>query len=114
MKTQNKQSTWALCLSIAAIILCLLVITIWAFEVMPHSVITPESFIGACVALLGVIVTVAVGSQIVNVMEVKSAQRKYEDEWKDVDKLLHQNTNYHWVQGQYEPLRDEYFRRIGM
>ena len=71
MKNQNKKTIWALGVSIAAILLSLLVLVLWAFEVMPHSVITPESFIGACVALLGVIVTVAVGSQIVNVMEVK-------------------------------------------
>jgi len=205
MKNQNKKTIWALGVSIAAILLSLLVLVLWAFEVMPHSVITPESFIGACVALLGVIVTVAVGSQIVNVMEVKSAQRKCEEElkvalekiqrqqeqieedkhlnalmhncnlakfmkddkkygmacfyyicalyenlqiitalgneafilselqkclgqkdgvWnipekmqgelKNVDKLLHQNANYHWVQGQYEPLRNEYFKRIWM
>lgn len=68
---KNKQSTWALCLSISAIILCLLVFTLWAFEVIPHSVITAESFIGACVALLGVIVTVAVGWQIYNAIDIK-------------------------------------------
>ena len=202
---ENKKSTLALCLSIVAIILCLLLFALWIFGVYPRSVVTAESFIGACVALLGVIVTIAVGSQIVNVMEVKSAQRKYEDElkvalekiqrqqelmeeeqhrnshlhncniaksmqdnrkcgkacfyytcalyeylqmknhlgnegymyqglhdclkmqdgnWKiskemqtelkNVDKLLQQNANYHWVQGQYEPLRDEFFKRIGM
>lgn len=200
-----KISKLSIVLSSVAILLCLLVIALWIFDVCPRSVVTAESFIGACVALLGVIVTVAVGSQIVNVMEVKSAQRKYEEElkvalekiqrqqeqmdeeqhrnshlhncniaklmqdnreygkacfyytcalyeylqmknhlgnegymfkeltncismkdgnWKisekmqtelkNVDKLLHQNTNYHWVQGQYEPLRNEYFKRIGM
>ena len=67
----TKKSTWALCLSIAAILLCLLVFALWAFEVMPHSVITPETFIGTCVTLLGVIVTMAVGWQIYNAIEVK-------------------------------------------
>ena len=156
-------------------------------------------------ALLGVIVTMAVGSQIVNVMEVKSAQRKYEEElkvalekiqrqqeqieedkhlnammhncnqakfmqddkqygkacfyyvcalyenlqlktpigneayilsglqkcleqkegvWnippkmqedlKIADALMHQHSNYHWIQTQYEPLRDDYLKRIGV
>ena len=205
MTNPTKKSTWALCLSIAAILLCLIVFALWAFEVMPHSVITAETFIGACVALLGVIVTVAVGSQIVNVMEVKSAQRKYEEDlkvalekiqrqqeqieedkhlnammhncnqakfmqddkqygkacfyyvcalyenlqlktplgneayilselskclqqkdgvWnipqkmqedlKIADALMHQHANYHWIQAQYEPLRGEYFKRIGL
>ena len=74
MKDQsNKISIWALCLSIIAMLLCLLVFILWIFEAIPHSVISADSFIGACVALLGVIVTIAVGAQIVNVMEVKSA-----------------------------------------
>ena len=60
MKDQNRKSTWALCLSISAILLCLLVFALWAIEVIPRSVVSAESFIGACVALLGVIVTVAV------------------------------------------------------
>lgn len=205
MKDQNKKSTWALCLSIAAILLCLFVFVLWALEVIPHCVVKPESFIGACVALLGVIVTMAVGSQIVNVMEVKSAQRKYEeelkialekiqrqqeqveedkhlnammhncnmakstqddkqygracfyyvcalyenlqlktslgneayilsefnkcleqkdevwnipqkmhDELKNADALMHKHSNYHWIQMQYEPLRDECFKKIGL
>ena len=106
MTNQNKKSTWALCLSIAAILLCLLVLALWAFEVMPHSVITPDTFIGTCVTLLGVIVTVAVGSQIVNVMEVKSAQRKYEEELivalnktqqqqAQIEANRHENTHLH-------------------
>lgn len=203
MKDQNRKSIWALCLSIAAILLCLLAFALWAFEVMPHSVVTVDSFIGACVALLGVIVTIAVGSQIVNVMEVKSAQRKYEEElktaltklqnqqkqmederhynlhihhcsiallaetqgyfpnaiyyyfgallnglqmqesldnedfvfshmkqclskcdqaisipihWqknlKNNDMEIQNSPNYHWIKGEYEPLRDDYFKRI--
>ena len=103
---ENIKSTWALCLSIAAILLCLLVFVLWAFDVYPRSVVTAESFIGACMALLGVIVTVAVGSQIVNVMEVKSAQRKYEEELKaalekiqqqqaQIEESRHQNTHLH-------------------
>ncbi len=87
---ENKKSTWAICLSIAAILLCLLVFALWAFEVMPRSVVAAESFIGVCVALLAVIVTVAVGAQIVNVMEVKSAQKKYEEEQLKVEKLQKQ------------------------
>lgn len=72
MKDQlNKKSAWALCISIAALMLCNLVFALWIFEVIPHSVITADTFIGACVTLLGVIVTVAVGWQIYNAVEVK-------------------------------------------
>ena len=78
MTNQTKTTTWALCLSIIAILLCSSVFALWAFEVMPHSVITPDSFIGACVALLGVIVTVAVGWQIFNAIEIKGKVRTIE------------------------------------
>ncbi len=80
-KSENK-STWALGISVVAIILCILVFALWIFETIPHSVIQPESFIGAIIALLSVIVTIAVGAQITNVMEVKSAQKRYEEELK--------------------------------
>lgn len=87
----NNKSTWALFVSILAMVLSLLVLMLWIFEVIPHSVISSETFIGACVTLFGVIVTVAVGAQIVNVMEVKSAQRKYEAELKTAfEKIQHQ------------------------
>lgn len=71
MKDQNRKSTWALCLSMAAILLCLLVFALWAFDVYPRSIISAETFIGTCVALLGVIVTIAVGWQIYNAIEMK-------------------------------------------
>ena len=89
-KNRDKKSTWALLISIVALLLCLFVLALWVFEVIPHSVITPDSFIGACVSLLAVIVTLAVGSQIVNVIEVKSAQRKYEEELKSALEKIQQ------------------------
>ena len=54
-----------------ALLLCLLVIALWVFEIMPHSIVTPDSFIGACVSLLAVIVTIVIGWQIYNAIEVK-------------------------------------------
>ena len=100
-KNKDKKSTWALLISIVALLLCLLVLALWIFEVMPHSVITPDSFIGACVSLLAIIVTLAVGSQIVNVIEVKSAQRKYEEELK---------TALEKIQQQQEQIEEEQHR----
>ena len=90
-KNKDNKSNWAIGLSIVAIVLCLLVLALWIFEAIPHSVIVPESFIGACVALLGVIVTIAVGAQIVNVMEIKSSQKVYENELKTaLETIKHQ------------------------
>ena len=84
-KQSNRKSTWALCLSIAAIVLCLLVFALWTFETLPHSVILPESFIGACVTLLGVIVTVAVGWQIYNAIEMRQMIRQIEEKQASLD-----------------------------
>lgn len=110
----NKKVNWAIGLSLVTLLVSVGIVVLWICQAYRFSVVSLDSFVGVIVALLAVIVTVAVGSQIVNVMEVKSAQRKYEDELKNVDKLLQQNANYNWVQGQYEPLRDEFFKRIGM
>ena len=90
-KDNNKKSMLALLISIVALLLCLLVFALWMFETIPHSVILPETFIGVCVALLGVIVTIVVGSQIVNVMEIKSSQKIYENELKTaLETIKHQ------------------------
>ena len=86
-KNKDKKSTWALYISIVALLLCLLVLALWVFEVMPHSVITPDSFIGACVSLLTVIVTFAVGSQIFNIVEVRSIIQEHAQKQVEVDKL---------------------------
>jgi hypothetical protein len=89
-KNKDKKSTWALLVSIVALLLCLLLLMLWVFEVMPHSVITPDSFIGACVSLLAVIVTIAIGWQIFNIVEVKSIIKEYAQKQVEVDKLQNQ------------------------
>ena len=92
-KNRDKKSMWALYISIVALLLCLLVLALWVFEVMPHSVITPDSFIGACVSLLAVIVTLAVGSQIFNIVEVRSIIQEHAQKQVEVDKLQNQLQN---------------------
>ena len=89
-ETRNNKSTWALILSIVAISLCLLVLMLWIFEVIPHAVISSETFIGACVTLLSIIVTIAVGWQIFNIVEVKSTIRDFAQKQAEVDKLQNQ------------------------
>ena len=86
---KTQKSTWALCLSIVAILLCLLVFTLWAFDVYPRSIISAESFIGACVALLGVIVTMAVGWQIYNAIEMRQMIRQIEEKQALLDESQH-------------------------
>lgn len=82
---RNNTSTWALILSIIAILLCLLVLILWIFEVIPHSVISSETFIGASVTLLSIIVTIAVGWQIFNAIEMRQIMRQLEEKQKNID-----------------------------
>ena len=82
---RNNTSTWAIVLSIAAILLCILVFVLWIFEVIPHSVISSETFIGACVTLLSIIVTIAVGWQIFNAIDMRQMMRQLEEKQKDID-----------------------------
>ena len=87
----NKKVKWAIRLSVSAILLCLLLIGLWVFNAFPLAVVSIETFIGVCVALLSVIVTLAVGSQIINVMEIKSSQKIYENELKSaLETIKHQ------------------------
>ena len=83
--TRNNTSAWTLILSIVAILLCLLVFMLWIFEVIPHSVITSETFIGACVTLMSIIVAIVVGWQIFNAIEMRQMMRQLEEKQKDID-----------------------------
>ena len=85
-KKCNK-GTCALWISIAALLLCLIVFGLWIFEAIPHSVVTPDSFIGTCVSVLSIIVTIAIGWQIFNVVEVKNMMKELKEKQEDVDKL---------------------------
>ena len=85
IKKGNK-GTWALLLSIVALVLCIAVFLLWIFETIPHSVVTPDSFIGACITLLSIIVTIAIGWQIFNVVEVKNTMRELKGKQEEVEK----------------------------
>lgn len=74
----NNKSTCALIVSIIAILLCLLVFGLWIFEVIPLAVISADTFIGACVTLMSIIVTIAVGWQIYNALDLQEKIRTIE------------------------------------
>ena len=83
---KGNKGTLAVLLSIAALVLCLLVFVLWIFETIPHSVVTPDSFIGACVTLLSILVTVGIGWQIFNVVEVKNTMKEFREKQEEVEK----------------------------
>lgn len=81
---------WALMLSGIALLLCIGVFVLWSIEVMPHSTITTEAFIGTCVSLLSIIVTIAIGWQIFNIVEVKGMLKDYASKQARVEALQKQ------------------------
>ena len=87
-KKCNK-GTCALWVSIAALLLCLIVFGLWIFEAIPHSVVTPDSFIGTCVSVLSIIVTIAIGWQIFNVVEVKNTMEELNIQKEEIKKEIH-------------------------
>lgn len=84
-KKCNK-GTLAVLLSILAVVLCLFVFFLWIFETIPHSLVTLDSFIGACVTLLSILVTVGIGWQIFNVVEVKNTMKELKEKQDGVEK----------------------------
>ncbi len=71
MKIETKLS-WAIGLSITAIVLVITLILLWVCNVWKLSVISLETFIGVIVALLAIIVTFVVGWQIYNTIEIRN------------------------------------------
>ena len=85
-KKCNK-STCAFWFSLFALMLCLIVFCLWIFEAIPHSVVTPDAFISSCMGVISIIVTITIGWQIFNVVEVKNMMRELKEKQEYVDKL---------------------------
>ena len=78
MKNQNKKSTRAIVLSVVALLMSVGIVILWLCQACRFSVVSLDSFVGVIVALLAVIVTLAVGWQIYNVIEIRLMIRKIE------------------------------------
>ncbi len=72
MKKLKKKLNWAIGLSISAIILSVVMLIIWCCNVGGFEVVELDTFVGVIVALLAIIVTIVLGWQIINTMEIKS------------------------------------------
>lgn len=75
---ENKKSAWAIVLSVVALLMSVGIVILWLCQVCRFSVVSLDSFVGVIVALLAVIVTLAVGWQIYNVIEIRQMIRKIE------------------------------------
>lgn len=79
MKKLNKKVNWAIGLSIIAIILWTIMIVMWCCRAGGFSAVNLDTFVGVIVALLAIIVTIAVGWQIYNAIELKNKFAKLDE-----------------------------------
>ena len=67
----NKLTRWAFWLSLIAIVMSSAVIALWLFKAKTIAIIQLDTFIGVIVALMALLVTVVLGWQIYNAVEIK-------------------------------------------
>lgn len=67
----NKLSRWAFWLSLIAIVMSGAVIALWLFKAKSIAIIQLDTFIGVIVALMALLVTIVLGWQIYNAVEIK-------------------------------------------
>ena len=79
MKKLNKKVNWAIGLSIIAIILWKIMIVMWCCRAGGFSAVNLDTFVGVIVALLAIIVTIAIGWQIYNAIELKNKFAKLDE-----------------------------------
>ncbi|MBQ3605268.1 MAG: hypothetical protein II990_03345 [Muribaculaceae bacterium] len=63
-------------LSLVALVGVISICVLWALSVVDFAVVTTETFTGAMVGILGLLITFVVGWQIVNVLEIKDRMQK--------------------------------------
>lgn len=78
MKNETKLKL-ALGLSIVAILASTAVVILWACDALHYSVVTLDTFIGVVVALLAIIVTIVLGWQIYNAIDIRQRIKKIDD-----------------------------------
>lgn len=69
--TNNMKAKLSVILSLISMLGVISVWGLWLFESLELTVVSLDTFIGVIVALLAIIVTVAIGYQIINTIEVK-------------------------------------------
>lgn len=72
MKFSANKGTCALWLSVLSIAIAIIMIFLFCYKVRPYSVVTVDTFIGVIAAFIGICVTLLIGYQIYNAMEIKS------------------------------------------
>ena len=79
---QMKYSCFTTKISITAIVISILTIILFFCKVSENSVVNSETFISASIGILGLLVTVVIGYQIYNAVDITQRMAKFEKEQK--------------------------------
>lgn len=100
----NKLIRWAFWLSLIAIVMSSAMIALWLLKAKTVAIIQLDTFIGVIVALMALLVTIVLGWQIYNAVEIKEKifsikslqdeQRELKNELEQARKNIH-NANIH-------------------
>ena len=78
MKNEKKVNV-SIILSVIAIILVLGIIAIWCIRVKDFSVVTENTFIGACISLISLALPIIIGYQVITSLDIKHSLKESED-----------------------------------
>lgn len=82
----------ALTLSAASLIIISAIVCLWMFKSREVAVVTLDTFVGVIVALLAIIVTFAIGWQILNAMDIRNNIKELESKIAHLKDLESQTT----------------------
>ena len=85
----NKCSSWAIFLSVIALVASITIGIIWIFDVKELSVVNSDTFISALISVLGLLFTILMGWNIYSVIDV----RQYRDEMKETMNEINKKSN---------------------
>lgn len=89
----NKLTRWAFWLSLIAIVISVAIVALWLFKAKTIAIIQLDTFIGVIVALMALLVTVVLGWQIYNAVEIKEkliSIKSLQDEQRQLKNELEQ------------------------
>ena len=92
--------------SIVALVVSIITLILFFFRVSPNSVVDSNTFISVLVAIIAISVTILVGYQIYNVMELKQSISEYDKLKEDIKETkskieyicIEQNEGFHIIQ----------------
>ena len=91
MKNENKANV-SIILSITALILATVLIVLWCLNVKDSSIVTENTFIGTCTALISLALPIIVGYQIITSLDIKHSlkegEEKFEKHKKEIEDYI--------------------------